>query len=218
MAMASTRIIGTCAIGGQVVGTAAALCKKYNCSPRGLSSHIPTLQQQLLKDDLFIPGIVNQDEHDLAKYATVYASSFMAEHPPEKVTDGLSRNYDKKIHSWCSSGISSNGESLTLKWDKPQKLSQLRLTFNSNFNYAIRITMAPKRQAQQRIGVPPELVKNYTVQLYKNKSLIKAISITDNIQRLNVIDFEKTECDAVKFNFTATNGSKNVEVFEIRAY
>jgi len=218
MAMASTRIIGTCAIGGQVVGTAAELCKKYNCSPRGLSSHIPTLQQQLLKDDLFIPGIVNQDEHDLAKYATVHASSFMAEHLPEKVTDGLSRNYDETIHSWCSNGISSNGESLTLKWDKPQKLSQLRLTFNSNFNYAIRITMAPKRQAQQRIGLPPELVKNYTVQLYKNKSLIKTINITDNIQRLNVIDFEKTECDEVKFNFTATNGSENVEVFEIRAY
>ena len=78
--------------------------------------------------------------------------------------------------------------------------------------------MAPKRQAQQRIGVPPELVKNYTVQLYKNKSLIKTINITDNIQRLNVIDFEKTECDEVKFNFTATNGSENVEVFEIRAY
>ena len=78
--------------------------------------------------------------------------------------------------------------------------------------------MAPKRQAQQRIGVPPELVKNYTVQLYKNKSLIKTINITDNIQRLNVIDFEKTECDAVKFNFTATIGSENVEVFEIRAY
>ncbi len=218
MAMASTRIIGTCAIGGQVVGTAAAMCKKYNCNPRELSAHISKLQQQLLKDDLFIPGILNNDTGDLARKAYVSASSYKAENTPEKVIDGISRHYEGKIHSWCSDGISENGETLTLKWDETQKISQLRLTFNSNFNYAIRVTMAPKRQAQQREGVPPELVKDYTIELYKNNSRVKKLCITDNIQRLNVIDFEETECDEVRFIFNNTNGSKDVEVFEVRAY
>lgn len=35
MAMGSTRVMGTCAVGGQAVGTAAALCIKYDCDPRG---------------------------------------------------------------------------------------------------------------------------------------------------------------------------------------
>jgi hypothetical protein len=218
MAMASTRIIGTCAIGGQVVGTAAALCKKHNCEPRQLSSQITELQQQLLKDDLFIPKITNQDNNDVARKANVTASSYKNKNTPEKVIDGISRHYEGKIHSWCSNGISKNGETLTLKWDIPQKISQLRLTFNSNFNYAIRVTMAPKRQAQQRIGVPPELVKDYTAELYNNSKLVKTIRVKDNIQRHNVIDFEKTSCDEIKLIFTSTNGHKDIEVFEVRAY
>lgn len=34
MVFGSTRVIGTCAIGGQAVGTAAALAVKYNCTPK----------------------------------------------------------------------------------------------------------------------------------------------------------------------------------------
>lgn len=33
MAFGSTRVMGTCAIGGQAAGTAAALAVKYNCTP-----------------------------------------------------------------------------------------------------------------------------------------------------------------------------------------
>ena len=54
---------------------------------------------------------------------------------------------------WSSDGISPEGETLTLKLASVKKVSQVRLTFDSNFNYPIKITLSKKRQLQQ-IGVP----------------------------------------------------------------
>ena len=63
MAFSSTRVMGTCAIGGQASGTAAALAVRYHESPREVGvNHIHELQQTLLKNDCFIPGLVNEDE------------------------------------------------------------------------------------------------------------------------------------------------------------
>ena len=52
------------------------------------------------------------------------------------------------------------GECLIMKWDETKEIREIRLTFESNFAYPIRVTMAPLRQAQQRNGVPEELVKD----------------------------------------------------------
>ena len=74
-AFASTRILPTGAVTGQAVGAAAGLCKKYGVKPRGLKRHIPELQQLLLKQDHWIPHLVNTDPKDLARQARVTASS-----------------------------------------------------------------------------------------------------------------------------------------------
>jgi hypothetical protein len=78
--------------------------------------------------------------------------------------------------------------------------------------------MAPKRQEQQRPGVPAELVKDYDIVFKKNGESVKVIEIRDNHQRHNPHKFEKTECDGVEFRIYSTNGSENVTVFEVRAY
>jgi hypothetical protein len=60
VAFGSTRVIGTCAVEGQAVGTAAHLCKKHNTLPKNISQrYISELQQQLLKDDCYIPSLKN---------------------------------------------------------------------------------------------------------------------------------------------------------------
>jgi len=76
VALGSPRLIATCAIEGQAVGTAASLCKKYNAKPRDIyKHHIGELQQQLLKDDCYIIKMKNEDENDLARNAIVTDSS-----------------------------------------------------------------------------------------------------------------------------------------------
>ena len=76
LALASARVMGTCAVEGQAVGTAAALCLEHDCLPRELASeHVQELQQLLLKDDCYIPGVSNQDEGDVLRGNPVTESS-----------------------------------------------------------------------------------------------------------------------------------------------
>ena len=111
MAMSSTRLMGTCSVGGQAVGTAAALAVKYKCSPHEVGrKHIKELQQNLLKDDCYIPGFKNEDPNDLARNAKISASSWIEGSEPENVINGISRNVGKKSNQWCSAGMSSLGE------------------------------------------------------------------------------------------------------------
>lgn len=218
LGLASTRIIACCAVGGQAVGTAAALCKKYGCNPRELAPHVGELQQMLLKDDAFLPNIPGHDAADMATVAEFHASSVAPGGDPAQLKDGISRRLDGVVHGWTSDGIADGGELLTMSWNEPRKVSELRLTFDSDFKYPIRVTMAHNRQVQQRIGVPAELVKDYDVVFKKDGTPVHRIEVRDNHQRLNVLDFPAVECDSVDFRFLTTNGADNVTVFEIRAY
>src|ERR1700722_2342072 len=84
VAFSSTRVLATGAITGQGVGAAAALCKKYNCGPREVAqAHAEELQQLLLRQDCSIPSVDNRDPSDVARTASVTASSECALHFPE---------------------------------------------------------------------------------------------------------------------------------------
>ncbi|MGD0124020.1 MAG: FAD-dependent oxidoreductase [Terriglobia bacterium] len=76
IAFSSSRVLTTGAVVGQAVGAAAALCHRYSCAPRDIvGSHAAELQQLLVKQDGFIPGVANRDLRDLARTAQVTASS-----------------------------------------------------------------------------------------------------------------------------------------------
>ena len=58
MAMSSTRVMATCSVIGQAAGTGAALAIRHGCLPADVTAHhIKELQQQLLEDGCFIPGL-----------------------------------------------------------------------------------------------------------------------------------------------------------------
>lgn len=218
LAMASSRVMGTCAVGGQALGTAAAMCIEHDCLPRGIQDHMEQLQQTLIKEDCFIPGITNRDPKDLALGAKVYASSEAENAPAENVRRGYTRNYEGQKQCWMSKGIAPEGEELTLELERSAKVRQVRLTFDTNLNRAVKITLSGKRQIQQQVGAPAELVKDYTVSLWKNGEKVAEKAVYGNFQRLNTVDFDGVDCDKVTIRFTATNGSDCITVFETRVY
>ena len=218
MAMASTRILGCCAIGGEAVGLAAARCIRHKTDPRGLAPYISEVQQDILRDGGYLPGFKNEDPDDLARTAAFSASSYKTGCEPEKVANGISRKLGDEMNGWVSDGISPEGETLAMAFPRPETVRGLRFVFHSDFRYPIRVTMSPNRQAQQRPGVPQELVRAYEVQLIREGKTVKTITVKDNHQRLNVLDFEPTVCDEVHLHVLATHGSPDVTIFEIRAY
>lgn len=220
IAMSSTRIMGTCAAGGQAVGTAAALAVKYNCSPKQVGeNHIKELRQNLLKDDCYIIGCRNEDPKDLALSASVSASTSKAGAGPENVINGVSRNEENRINLWRSDGLGPEGEHLTLKLRETAQIKQVRLTFDPDLTKEHCISLARDTIASIPPGVPEELVKDYDVCLYLEGALVYKACMKDNYQRLNIVDIpEKTAADTVKLQFKATNGCPDIRVFEVRIY
>ncbi len=216
LALGSTRIMGTCSVGGQAVGTAVSLMKKYNCLPCELQPYIKELQQIILKDDGFIPGVQNEDENDLALISDVSASSFENGFEPENVKNRISRPTEAKENVWHSSGISQNGEWLNFNLMQKKQISQIQITFDSGFAYPIKMTMSDNRRKQQRIGVPHELVKDFTVELVLDGKTVMTKSVADNVFRMSRVEFQSVECDNVKIYFHKTNGSAEFRVFEVR--
>lgn len=214
LGLASTRILGCCAIGGQAVGIAASLCRKYDCDPRELAPHIRELQQLILKEDGYLPGYKNEDPNDLALGATVTATCSETGGEPEQVINGISRKLGENQNGW----VTRPGETMTLKLDKIHEISQIRMTFESNFAYPIRVTMAPLRQAQQRPGVPEELVKDVRIELYKNGEIVKTVEVKDNYQRLCRVDVAAVEADSVAITPLSTNGASQAVIHEVRIY
>ena len=216
LALGSTRIMGTCSVGGQAVGTAVSLMKKYNCLPRDISEHIKELQQIILKDDGFIPGVANEDETDIAKSSLVTASSFENGFNPENVINGISRPTETLENAWHSLGMSEEGEWLNFKLKEKKCVNRVQLTFDSGFKYPIKITLSDNRRKMQRIGVPPELVKDFTVELFLCGKRVASKSAYENVLRMRRVEFEPCLCDEVKISFHQTNGSKEVRVYEVR--
>ena len=76
LALGTVRIEASCAVTGQAAGTAAVLALHRQTTPRGVyQKHMTELQQLLLRHDHYIPGVPNQDPADLARTASVAASS-----------------------------------------------------------------------------------------------------------------------------------------------
>ncbi|MEZ5400172.1 MAG: FAD-dependent oxidoreductase [Bryobacteraceae bacterium] len=76
VAFSSTRVLRTGAIVGQGVGAAAALCHRHKCTPKRLvDDHATELRAVLQRQDCYLPGYGNDDPADLARGATVTASS-----------------------------------------------------------------------------------------------------------------------------------------------
>jgi len=112
VAFGSIRVMGTCAVMGQAVGTAAALCKRYGLTPRELAQQrIGELQQQLLKDDCYIIDMANTDPADLARQAKVTASSEAPLEVPEPT-------------SWLPLDV-DRGQMITLSHDRLEALEVL---------------------------------------------------------------------------------------------
>ena len=78
-AFGSTRTMMTCAHNGQAVGAAAVLCKRFDCTPAdiaGKPDRTRTLQQYLLRDGQYIPGLASLDTSiNKALNARISASS-----------------------------------------------------------------------------------------------------------------------------------------------
>ena len=218
LAMSSTRVMGTCAIGGQAIGTAAAKLVLDNLEDMRYIN-IEKLQQQLLKDDCYLPNLSANDELDIVKNAKITASSQAVGYEANNLTNGVNRQINDQGNAWHSCSIKDNKpEELLLEFENKTEVKSLQLVFDSDFFTEKKITLSSTRQNQQKIGVPTDLVRDFKVEFLSDNKVLEKLEIKDNYHRLVKLEVTPTLCDGVKITFLKTWGCDCFKVFEVRIY
>lgn len=219
LAMSSTRVIGTCSVIGQAIGTAVSIAVEKNISPREVGkNYINRLQQTLIKDDCYIPGIKTNDPLDLATDCEITASSYIPDGEPSKIVNGNARVIDGELNCWISDNI-KEPQWINFKLPAERKLNELYLRFDPNFSEPIITTQAKALHEREVKYMPLELVKHYKVELINNGSVVYSFEDKDNFQRFCKIDLSKSpKCSDVKITVFETYGDSHARIFEARIY
>lgn len=222
VAFASTRVMATCAIGGQAIGTAAALWREAATNDiRTLATkeNVSALQQALLKDDAWLLAVANADPADLARSAKASASSEIR--PAANVVDGVTRDLKAVWGPWSSDsahGWESAALPATLVLELPSAVSirEIHLTFDTHFEKELILSMSDHhtRKSAPR-AAQPETVKTYRVRV-DGKVVVEE---TGNYLRKRVHTLAAPVVGRkVELEVLATNGARTARVFEVRLY
>lgn len=216
VAFSSTRVMATCGVVGQAIGTAAYFCFKDKVNPRDLLKNIKLLQNELLKDDCFIPGY--KEKLAIFDNATVKASSQKEGYECSKVINGYQRNIKDAINMWSSSADDKEKTiEITLKDSK--HIDEIVIDFNSNLSKEIMITQVPWNQERILNRLPDELVKDYELTLLDaNDKEIYRKRVTDNIQRHVVHKVNADWVKNIKVQVFSSYGICEAQIFDIKAY
>lgn len=219
MAFGSTRVMATCGVIGQAIGTAAAMAVEMSLNPRDINAHMQSLQNRLLKDDCYLFGIKDSDPDNLALQAEVSATSEQQGFEANKVINGFQRNVVGQNNLWISNSLKTSGETLTLKFHQPISVSEVIINFDSNLSNEIMITISKSNRKTQRKVFPEEIVKDYHVDFLHGDHVVHKHEVFNNHLRHNKIFLENpTYCDQVKITVTATHGDPCARIFEVKIF
>ena len=193
-ALSSCRVMATCALLGQAVGTAVAVMEEDNSTPETINSD--KLQKYLMDDDCFLPG-KQREVSALTKKATCSAPIVM---------NGIER---RKENMWSS----EKAETIEYTFDKPEFINKVRLVFDSNLNRNYHNMPCNYRLYEEKFVLPDTLIKEYKIIVTDESGNENVIWITDNHQRFVMHDINQ-KAVSVKFVPIKTNGSKSFNLFD----
>jgi len=204
-AMSSTRVMATCAIIGQAVGTASSIAIQNNLSPRGVyQQKIQELKQRLMDDDCYLPWNVRKIP-ELTKEAQLIAS----EGDPEPLRNGIDRPIGENDNGWTG----DMGSWVQYSFNEPKKVSELRFIFDSDLN-RIGMNMPCNYPLNaEPLSVPKTMVKSFRIEfLNANDEIIGVKEENNNYQRLVRIKADIT-ASKIRFIPISTWGADKFHIF-----
>ncbi len=231
-AFASTRVMATCGVIGQGVGTSAALAIEKNITSAEIANNkdvIAEIQARLLADDCFLPGI-SISRNNLAIKASVSASSETENgraenvispltravfgqgglHPQHKASQSTNRWISRQIPAW-----------IELHWPTEISLNEIRIVFDTGLHRVLTLLHDKTSDAynkQMIWAAQPETVKSYKI-LYQTKTeWIELINETGNYQRLKIHRFNTIKTRQIRIEISETNGLSQARICQIQCY
>lgn len=207
LALCTTRVMATCAVMGQAVGTAAALAVRDNLSPRAVGEKlISELQSTLQDDDCWLPGIARPIPAT-SRQAVLSAS----EGDAEQLRNGHDRTDED--NSQPNAWIAPKGAWAEYRFDSPLHLRKARMIFDSHLKrkWANMPLWYPRDGWDIR---PPEtLVKGFRLLAEKpNGEWYEVATVEENFQRLVRVPLD-VETTAIRLIIDETWGTETPAVF-----
>ncbi len=187
--MSSTRVMATCALMGQAVGTAVSVICKYDCTPHdAYLEHMDEVQDILLNDDCFLPNKTRRIS-DICRN--------ISENPA--ICDGRDRIHED-IYKEKGCGMSvDNGKSIEYKFGKAEKISAVHIVFDSDLRRdtlpggdceRTHATRCNIRLDSPQMYVPKTLCREFVLK-YETADGEKTIHITENRKRAYHIEIDE---------------------------
>ncbi len=217
VALSSTRIIGTCMLMGQAAGVASAMCVEKDILPRTISdSYIDELQERMLRVDYYIPNRPANDENDLARKASKITASSTHSGETKNLIDGGGRDVEgESCHHWQSTEANAQ---LTFEWKRPINITSVEMKFDTYLHRDINMHKDPVKHLKQVEGIPPELVKSYTIEALVDKKWVEVARKDNNITRYVANSFDEVKTKSIRINLLETYGEPTIKMFEVRCY
>ena len=187
LAFATTRVMATCGVIGQAVGTAAALAVEKGVLPRGVGEYMTELQNRLMEDDCFLPKF-KREMPELTKKATLTAEYG----DPSVLQNGI----DRKIWGNDNGYWGICKRAITYTFPQKTHINNFRLIADSDLDReytegnpdVLNISTTLFKRADYNhtsFGFPKCMLKSFEVQILDdNGEWITVYSENKNRQRL----------------------------------
>ena len=197
-ALSSSRVMATCSVLGQALGTAIAQAVKNGQHPSDID--IKKLQQTLMDDDCYIPWH-QRELPELTKNAACTA---------EIIRNGIDRGEE---NLW----LGSENDFIEYCFDTDTRVKGIRLIFDSDLNRKYHNMPCNYPLVQDKFRLPRTLIKEYKLQGISENGKIQEIHITDNHQRFvrHTVDW----CvKSIRFIPLKTFGAEQFRLFGFEVY
>lgn len=213
-AFSSIRVMATCALCGQAVGTAAAIALRQDLEP----SKVPVkeLQWTLMDDDCYLPGVprpidaLTREAHIIADGENIGA-----------LTDGMDRPLGSESHYWKG----KKGDKIRFVFDHPVSVDHLRCVFDSDL---MRETLTPEEKQlyncmyhnihlRMKPAYPPHtLIRKFNVTVrFRDGQERLVIEENNNFQRLRKYLLECANVVEICFEPLETWGTEEFRLFSL---
>lgn len=193
-ALSSSRVMATCAVLGQALGTAVAQSIKNNCTIENVD--IVQLQQMLMADDCYIPWHKRE----------VPLLTQQAQCSTEVIRNGIDRG-EKNL--W----IGDAGDLVEYHFDKDTNVSEIRLVFDNDMNRKYHNMPCNYPLVQTKFKLPKTLIKEYRIEGENSNGESFTLCVFDNHQRF-VRHFVSWKVNKLRFIPISTHGCEKFRLFD----
>jgi hypothetical protein len=204
-AMSSTRVMATCAVLGQAVGTAVSIAVRNETTPRSVyDHHLAELQQTLMDDDCYLPWN-RRKISELSTDSQLDAS----DGDPEPLRNGIDRPVGGDDNGWT--GVP--GDWIAYTFSKETHVSGIRVVCDSSLigcgltlPFAFPLDLASA-------CVPATVLKSFRIEAKNGSGEWREVYCEENnYQRLMRVSLD-VEAAAIRLVPEATWGSPSVHIF-----